>query len=141
MDIKLSGITQKAEQHAELLAFFLGAYARANEAGNNLSNLIGYMTFQQAWNPLKEVQLTLQGGTDGVIWKLWKAPHTPQMLVKLGLAIYGAGYLGVLGKKWENIGKKVAIGGGIAGFIMPGSGSPGPSNGNMSQGATGIKGY
>jgi hypothetical protein len=153
MDISMGGLTAKAEKHAEILTAVIAAYSRAVDpadklgagwATGGLDYLIRYYTFQDpaGWSPLKELQLTLNGGIDGITWKLYRAPHTPQMLTKIGALLYGAGYIGIVGQKWKNIGKKIAIGGAAVGLTMKGSspGSYGPIS-SMGDRANGIKGW
>lgn len=156
MDI--GGIPNKilggVEKHATLLAFAGAAYLRKAEgntpSGQALSALVGHFTNLGIPSPA-QISAGGGGGAYGALGeaiitlsnprllgeKLFNANHAYSVLVKVGLAAWIAGELGVIPSKYGDVGKKVAIGAGAAAIVMPGS-SGGGSGSNSSNSGYGY---
>ena len=107
----LNGIVGKITKNAEVLSIVAGVYGRAKEGGWGISDMIKFI-------PL-EIQNAFKSTAD-LKWKLWDAPHLPQTITKIGLALYVASEVGIIKKK--PLATKLIKGGLISSLITPGSG-------------------
>lgn len=129
-------IIGKLEDNAMLLTAVGAAYARAAEDGDGLSGLIRQFTTFSATDGfigelLADVGLKQgsAGALDNLKWKLWESPHLYTKLIKVGLAVWIGGQLGIVPARYEKLGANIGKGAAIAALLMPGHGSTGaPSN-------------
>lgn len=114
----------------------------SEETGNDLGAMANYL---YTWFTNFNTAGATQGGTDQgalgefiatitepnyLVFKLFQSDHLYSGLVKVGLAGYIAGELGLINGKWKNLAKKVAMNAGVASLFLPGSGPKDPRNKN-----------
>ena len=130
------------EKHATALAFGGGVLSRfmeahPNDLGGALNAIIMDVTSLNvtpvnsgAQGMLDELLHTIQR-PDLLMFKLFQSDHLYSTEVKIGIAGWIAGELGILPHKYASLAKKIAIGGGLAAIVSPGSaqGSHEPNSG------------
>lgn len=128
-------------KNVDLITIVGAAAARVSEeTGSDLGAMANYL---YTWFTNFNTQGVGQGGTNQgalgeliatltspnyLIFKLFQSNHLYTALVKIGIAGYVAGEVGLIPAKWKNVSKKVAWNAGLVSLILPGSGQRDPRN-------------
>ena len=109
-----NGLQAKIQKNALLISAGVGIYGRAKESGESFTTILENSLFAlfDSFSSIEQLK-----------YKLWEAKHTPQMLTKLGLLLYGASEAGLIKKK--PLALKIIKGGVLSSLITYGSGPSG----------------
>lgn len=108
--MEIGGLVNKLEKNAMFLSAAAGIYLRSTEGNAPLGDIIKNIPIEVT--RLFRSQADLQ-------WKLWDAPHAPQAITKIGIALYLASEFGLTSQK--TLGMNLIKGGLLASAITPGS--------------------
>lgn len=120
MQLKIGKATNWVEKNATVLAFAAGAYERIPDFGDLVDHFTNLKT-GAGGGALQEALHTVSNA-ETIELKFLRSSHLYTKEVMLGVGLYLAGEMGLLDKKYGDLGKKIAIGGGAAALVMPGSG-------------------